>query len=67
MSARVVDMTPTWRGILPLLVEIAADRRNPGSDTAWQELRRMADIADEAVAADIAADKAARAAEGGAA
>ena len=26
MSARVVDMTPTWRGILPLLVEIAADK-----------------------------------------
>ena len=53
MSARVVDMTPTWRGILPLLVEIAADGRNPGRDMAWQELRRMA---------DIAADKAARAA-----
>jgi hypothetical protein len=67
MTARVIDMTPTWRGVLPLLVEIAADSRNPGRDMAWQELRRMADIADEAVAADIAADKAARAAEGGAA
>ena len=62
MNARVIDMMPTWRGILPLLVEIAADSRNPGRDMAWQELRRMADIADEAVAADIAADKAARAA-----
>ena len=63
MTARVIDMTPTWRGILPLLVEIAADGRNPGREMAWQELRRMADLADAAVAAD----KAARAAEGGAA
>jgi hypothetical protein len=46
-----VDVTPTWRGILPLLVELATNANTQEArDTAWKELRRMAEIADRMVA-----------------
>ena len=46
-----VDVTPTWRGILPLLVELAMNANTQEArDTAWKELRRMSEIADRMVA-----------------
>lgn len=46
-----VDCTPTWRGILPLLVELATNAgTSEARETAWKELRRMAEIADKMVA-----------------
>lgn len=48
---RYVDCTPTWRGILPLLVELAMNANtSEARDTAWKELCRMAEIADKMVA-----------------
>jgi len=48
---KYVDCTPTWRGILPLLVELAMNANTQEArDTAWKELGRMAEIADRMVA-----------------
>ena len=49
MTTRNLDITPTWSGLLPVLVELAAgkiDSSPEASSTAWAELRRMASIAD---------------------
>lgn len=55
---KYIDITPTWREILPLLVEIAVNAETPKArDTAWKELRRMADIADQAVAKKLSTDE----------
>tara|TARA_R100000306_G_C4260552_1_gene85077 strand:+ start:154 stop:423 length:270 start_codon:yes stop_codon:yes gene_type:complete len=47
-----LDATPTWSGLLPVLVEQAAGSTGSSpeaSSTAWAELRRMASIADGVV------------------
>jgi hypothetical protein len=47
---RTIDCTPTWSAILPILLHAAADPRSAGHDGAMAELRRMAALADLAVA-----------------
>jgi hypothetical protein len=43
-----VDLTPTWTGVLPLLVEVAFSQNQGAREPAWIELKRMAKIADAA-------------------
>ena len=43
-----VDITPTWRGILPLLVEVANTGTTlAGRQEAWKSLYELADFADK--------------------
>lgn len=43
-TTETIDMTPTWRDLVPLLVAMA---ENPNTQrTALEELARMADAAD---------------------
>lgn len=42
-----VDLTPTWRGILPALIMVLENGSNEGRDLAKDELRRMAHAADQ--------------------
>ena len=43
-----IDITPTWRGLLPLLVEVAANGTTyKGRKEAMAELYRLADIVDK--------------------
>lgn len=46
----VVDLTPTWSAILPILLEAAHTPDNKGREAAMIELKRMAEIADLYVA-----------------
>lgn len=46
-SFRVIDMTPTWAGILPALRALIENSNPEGRRTAWAELERMAAFADE--------------------
>ena len=48
-SPRTIDITPTWRGVLPILLAAYTDGNATGRQTALAELYRMADIADRAV------------------
>lgn len=41
-----IDMTPTWRGVLPLLLAAVESGTFEGAKVAREELGRMADIAD---------------------
>lgn len=42
-----IDLTPTWRGLLPALVEVAVRGETPESRrVAMGELYRLADLAD---------------------
>ncbi|SDJ22763.1 hypothetical protein SAMN04487926_13835 [Paraburkholderia steynii] len=44
---RYIDMTPTWRGLMPLLIEVAANGDSAaGRKGALDELNRLADMAD---------------------
>lgn len=45
-APRTVDITPTWRGMLPLLIETANVGTAKGRSLAMNELYRMADLAD---------------------
>lgn len=47
----VIDCTPTWRGILPVLLLLITDVNAEGQAVARIELQRMADLADLYVAA----------------
>lgn len=48
---RTVDITPTWRGVLRLLVTVAHDAETAAARaSAWKELERMADLADAYIA-----------------
>ena len=42
-----VDITPTWAGLLPALVELANHKDLKVRSQAWTELRRMAQAADQ--------------------
>jgi hypothetical protein len=46
----VIDCTPTWRGILPVLLLLITDANAKGQAEAREELQRMADLADRYVA-----------------
>lgn len=45
----MIDVTPTWRGVLPLLLAAYQDGGFEGHKAAESELQRMADLADEMV------------------
>ena len=48
---KTIHVTPTWRAMLPVLIELALNAETlKARQTAMQELERMADIADRAVA-----------------
>jgi hypothetical protein len=46
----VIDLTPAWSAILPILLEAARTPDNKGYEAAMSELKRMAEIADLYVA-----------------
>lgn len=46
-TGRVIDMTPTWAGILPTLRALIENGNAEGRRTAWAELEKMARLADE--------------------
>lgn len=47
----MIDLTPTWEGVLPLLIEIATQgATEKGRAEARAELQRMARIADSVAA-----------------
>lgn len=45
----MIDITPTWRAILPVLLAVHVDGNAAGKTEAERELRRMADLADQFV------------------
>lgn len=49
-AAGRIDMTPTWRGVLPYLLLGYRDGNATGQKIATEELAKMADLADRAVA-----------------
>lgn len=42
----MIDITPTWRGVLPVLLELIANGTPEGRKLAIEELRKMANLAD---------------------
>jgi len=46
---QTIDMTPTWEGILPVLITLIENGNATGRATAVDELRKMAKLADELV------------------
>jgi len=47
-TMQTIDICPSWRAILPILVEIAANSKSlEGRDAAMQELLRLADTVDQ--------------------
>lgn len=52
---RKVSIVPTWEGVIPLLVEVAANGDTPEARrTAMDELRRLARLVDAQIAAEKA-------------
>ena len=49
-KAETIDATPTWEGILPLLLTAHEDGNAQGRKIALEELTRMAKLADAYVA-----------------
>lgn len=44
---KTIDITPSWRGLLPYLVEVAANGTSAeGRKLAMEELYKLADLAD---------------------
>lgn len=43
----VIDCTPTWEGILPLLLENAQSTKESVRTSTLEELKRMARLADK--------------------
>lgn len=41
-----IDITPTWRGVLPILIEGLTNGNARGVQIATEELRKMAEAAD---------------------
>jgi hypothetical protein len=46
MTIQTVDVTPTWQGILPVLLTLLQSENLQTRDIAESELRRMAGLAD---------------------
>ncbi len=45
---QTIDICPSWRAILPILVEIAANAKSlEGRDAAMQQLLKLADTVDQ--------------------
>lgn len=44
---RTVDLTPTWSNIVPMLVLLIEHGNSEGRRTAWDQLYKMARLADE--------------------
>jgi hypothetical protein len=44
---RTIDLTPTWREIMPALIAVLQNGTTEGQDMARAELLRLADIADQ--------------------
>jgi hypothetical protein len=53
-TPRTIDVTPTWSGLVHAFVALIENGTAEGRATAISEIRRMAAIADEAVAAQKA-------------
>lgn len=51
-ESKGITLTPTWRGVLPLLLAGYTEGTATGRALALAELQRMAEIADIAVAAE---------------
>lgn len=49
-NVEYIDMTPTWEGILPILLDRVVHGNFNAKDLASTELRRMARLADKYVA-----------------
>lgn len=50
-TLKTIDITPTWRGLLPALVEVAANGASTdGRRNALTELGRVCDMADAQIA-----------------
>lgn len=47
---RIIDITPTWEDILPILITLLNDGDKHGRAHARVELQRMAQLADKYVA-----------------
>lgn len=47
--AGTIDLTPTWSGILPVLIALIRDGNEAGQASAMLELNRMAQLADRYV------------------
>lgn len=43
---RTIDMTPTWKSLLPIFRAVMEDGTESGKKIAWEELARMAEAAD---------------------
>ena len=46
MTTQTVDLTPTWQGILPALLNLLQSDNPKSRQLAESELRRMAGLAD---------------------
>jgi 2-methylcitrate dehydratase PrpD len=55
-EAGIIDLTPTWAGVLPALLAVIENGSESGRAAALSELRRMAKAADAAVAVQRAED-----------
>ncbi len=51
MTTKTIDLTPTWAGLLPALLALYSNGDVQGRKFAFDELVRMAQTADIAVAA----------------
>ena len=54
MTTQTVDLTPTWQGILPALLDLLKSDNPKSRQLAESELRRMAGLADGYVEAQRA-------------
>ena len=54
MTSKTVDLTPTWQGILPALLDLVRSDNYKTREIAERELRRMAGLADGYVEAQRA-------------
>jgi hypothetical protein len=45
-NMKTIDLTPTWKQILPSLRVIVENASLDGKNLAWEEIARMADAAD---------------------
>lgn len=50
MSTKYVDVTPTWSQIVPTLIHLIENSTSAGRECAFDELMRMAKLADMQVA-----------------
>jgi hypothetical protein len=49
-TIKTIDITPSWRGLMPALVELAANAKDETArKIAWDELYRLADYADQVI------------------